>query len=186
MSHQIAKSLLPDEESVDSFQRLCNTFIDELRAHKKQMAMVEKDPENYHPYPAPSAHPDIMASVIEEGDDYNIDFEIFDDNPPPPEPTLEDRKNILIAALNAQAHELSETIIPDRKQPLMQMKFLDAMKVPEEEQTDYQKRHIAEWNAAQTKLQKINRHVAEMLSNIDDLTVKTIDNWELEPFPEVA
>jgi hypothetical protein len=83
MTHKILKSLLPTEDHINSFQRLCNMQIEEMRAHKKHMANVVKDPENYHPYPAPIAHPDIMAVIVEEDDDFNIKFEIVDDIPVP-------------------------------------------------------------------------------------------------------
>ncbi|SRR5216683_1072489 len=129
MVHRISKAFLPTEDHESAFQRLCNNHINELRAHKKQLANVEKtkglkddDPNKYHPYSAPGACPDVLNAVVSYGDDWNIDYEIFDEEEERKKNrTLEEKKNDLSHQLTLKAVELQEKIHPARKRPLLNM-----------------------------------------------------------------
>jgi hypothetical protein len=183
MTHQILKSLLPTEEDVNAFQRLCNVQIEEMRAHDVQMKMVAKDPENYHPYPAPTAHPDIMASITVDGDDYDVDFEIVDDQPPP---TLEQKKRELAAKLFGEVLARREEIIPERKRKLMEMEGYKIMEIKEGDRSKEQVDQLANFQKTSQSLGELEYYHARMEAKIDDLTEQTVAGWEPEALPESA
>lgn len=185
--HKIMKSILPDEESENSFQRLCNLQINELRAHDKHMTMVKKDPERYHPYPPPSAHPDIMAAIVKEDGDYNISYEIIDDTSAdlaPSEPTLEEKKSALVEKLHSAAAELQQPLLPP---PLKQrLLHIELMKIPQDpaERTPEQQAQLDAQLVLSQKLGKLNEAVAIAESAIDDLTEDNVDQWTMPDLSE--
>lgn len=183
MPHKILKSLLPTEDHVNSFQRLVNEQIEKMRIHDAHMKLVAQDPENYHPYPADVAHPDIMAAIVKEGDDYNIEFEIEDDVTPPPL-TLEEKKTKLSQVLIVEASQLQEKIFPARKRSLAAIENSKIFAIEEKDRTDVQKKSINDYQKKVLQLEKINHHYAEMEASIEDLTEANIDGWKPAPFSE--
>jgi hypothetical protein len=205
--HKINRALLPTEIAENSFQRLVNNHIDELRAHKHRLEMIEKtkhlkdgDPNKWTICPPPSAHPDIINSIVEDGDDYNIQYELFDDTPPK---TLDDHKNELNHILNIAARTAHEKIYPSRKMMLLEMDVTDInqdvmdaynklkKKTPEALQALYdglpkaKKDKLDQYKTIQSKQQKVMRHLAEQQAEIHDLTDKNVKTWKHAPFPEV-
>jgi len=178
--HQIAKSLLPTNKHVDAFQRLINVQIDEMRAHDRQMANVKKDPKKFHPYPAPVAHPDIMASIVREGSDYNVEFEVIDDTP---KKTLEEKKQDLANAVLDEATKLQERVIPARKRPLISLKIVEIEAIKKEERTKDQQSFLDEQAAKQKALQDIHLHAMTAVDAIEDLTVDNVDAYVIAPLP---
>jgi hypothetical protein len=176
------KSMLPDEESENSFQRLCNNYIFELQAHRKQMELVKEGKAD--PYPAPTAHPDIVASVIEEEDDWNISYRIEDDTPKPPVKSLDQKRADLVNDVIRIASELQNKIYPVLKLPLLSIKTVQALSVEEEKRTDDQKKIIEVNKDVSDKMNELNATVAQMHSDIADLTEENIDTWK-PSFPEI-
>jgi len=184
MVHRISKALLPTEEHESAFQRLCNNQINELRAHKEQLANVEKtkdlkddDPNKYQPYPAPGAHPDVMNSVVPDGDDWNIDYEIFDEEEERKKNrTLEEKKNDLTHQLNLKAVKLQEKIHPARKRMMLSIE----VQAIHNEISEAVGKHIAD---SQVKGQALTVEEAsikrqEFISRIPDEKKKKLDHSE--------
>lgn len=185
--HTINKSSFPTEEHENAFQRLCNSYIEECRIHAAHMKMVAKDPKNYHPYPAPSVHPDISGAVTQDGDEYNVEYEIVDDITPPPPPvkTLEERKNLLVVKISHDASKAIEEFIPPLKQKLWAMDINRILGKPEEERT---KEEVAKLDDFQLKMkmqEAIHYKLAVAESEIHDLTEENFDQWVVPIFSEV-
>lgn len=181
MPHKILKSLLPTEDAVNSFQRLCNTQIDEMRKYDAHMANVKKDPKTYHPYPPPGAHPDIMSAITTEGNDYNISFEIIDDTPVP---TLADKKAALSASLNQATFAAQEKILPTPKRNLMAIKANKASSIKEADRTAQQAADTTALRAFDGAFAALSEYHAQCESDIYDLTEKTVDAYKLPAAPE--
>lgn len=180
--HQILKSLLPTEQHQNAFQRLCNRQIEEMRVWKKQMMNVAKDPKKFHPYPSPVAHPDIMASIVPVGNDFNIEFEIIDDTP---KPSLSEKKSMIARQVMDEASKRQEKILPARKSPLIAIKIAELSSLPEEERTPDQKVFLGQHAAKARVISAIHLHCATLLSGIEDLTEDNIDAWKPMDFPEI-
>jgi hypothetical protein len=137
--------------------------------------------------PAPTAHPAVEAAVrripgtVDVPDDFVADYQIVDDTPAPP--TLAERKAALAAGVSMQASAAANEIMPPLKSRLVTLQVIDANAVPEDERTEAQKTTMAEHNLRSKRMQAVNRHHAELESQIDDLTDETIDGWKAEPFP---
>lgn len=183
MVHKILKSLLPTEEMVNSFQRLCNAQIEEMRSYDVHMENVKKDPEKYHVYPHPNvgASPDIIASIVPDGDDYNVEFELFDDTPVP---TLEEKKTQLTNELIVEANRLREEILPMRKRAIREIR-VGEIPVKEEERSKEQQTFLDSHLQDVDSMNEIYRHCAELQDQIEDLTEGNIDKWKSTPFPEI-
>jgi hypothetical protein len=181
MPHKILKSLLPTEEHVNSFQRLCNTQIEEMRKYDAHMVNVKKDPKTYHKYPAPVVHPDIMASIIAEGNDYNVSFEIVDDAPVP---TLEEKKNNLYAKLNKIIFDAQEEILPTPKRKLLTLKATKAGAIKPEKLTVQQKADLIALQPYDEKQSALMEYHIQCENDIYDLTEKTVDVYKLPPIPQ--
>lgn len=184
MAHKILKSLLPTDDEENSFQRLCNEQIKEMRAYDKQVKNHEKDPEKYHLYPPPVAHPDIMNAIVKDGDDYNIEFEVEDDTPPPP--TLEEKKRVLVSAVIEEMTALQEKISPHRKRALLQIQANDVLVISEKDRNNDQREFLKSFQDTIVAMDKVHRHAALMQSEIEDLTEKNIGKWKSALFPGVT
>lgn len=183
MPHKMNKSLLPTDEHVDAFQRLCNTHINEMRMHDAHMKRVTKDPKKYHPYPAPSAHPDILNSIVKDGDDYNIEFEIIEEKPVPL--TFEEKKNKLVFELNKSFFDAQQSFMPPLlKQRLAAMEIGKIMIIEDAQRTPEQKKIMAEYQKKEKRLNELAFILAKAESEIHDLTEKNIDSWKLPIFEE--
>lgn len=180
--HKIAKSLLPTNQHVNSFQRLINVQIDEMRAHDQQMANVKKDPKNFHPYPAPVAHPDIMASIVREGNDYNVEFEVVDDAP---QKSLDEKKRDLANSVMAEATRLQDRVIPGRKRALIGLKIVEYDAIKKKNRTKDQQAFLDQQEIKQKMIQDIHVHAVTMVDIIEDLTEGNIDSWKPSAFLEI-
>jgi hypothetical protein len=197
--HKINKDFFPTETHVQAFNKLCSTLIDERTKHDQQMVMVKKtagldanDPKKYQPYPAPSVHPDVDASVVKNGDRYEIQYELFDDK------TLDDKKNNLIRQVTEQAVSIQEKIMPMRKRMLFEMQVnainhtiassvstgvtreeaTAALSVEDRAQLQRNEKFV-EQNRA------ITFHLATLQSDIHDLSERDIATYKPKAFPEV-
>ena len=183
--HKIDKSFFPTEEHEDAFQRLCNSHIQELRAHDKRLKMVEEtknlpddDPEKWVDCPAPVAHPDVAAAVVKDGKDYNISYQIVDGR------SLDEKKQSLLSEVVSKASELQEKIYPMQKRNLLSMKCQMAMK--SQSKTKEEEGDLSMHEKINEKSQQVNFHLAKLQSEIYDLDEKNINEWKPAPFPEVA
>ena len=165
------------------------TLLFDFEAEVRNFIQAKKDHLTTEGVPAPTTHHFVEAAVrripgtVNQPDDFVADYTIVDDTPPAP--TLDERKSALAAQVNADAAALLNQIAPPLKQRLFQFQVNDASRrAPLGTQTDADKAIIAESIARQEKIDAVYRHVAELESQIHDLTDETIDGWKAAPFPE--
>lgn len=174
--HKIHHSFFPSESHENAFQRLCNAHIEELRAHSAQMRMVKKSPETHHPYPAPSAHPDIMAAIVKDGDDFNVEYEVI-------RPTFEEKKSELVHRVSQAAMSaMNEVSVSPLKRRLAAMEIQEILSMDEKKLSKTQKRKLDDHNQRDKKINDIQLKLAQAESEIDDLTETKIDAWTMPSF----
>lgn len=160
---------------------------------------------NFHqPYPAPLAHP-LVQSVLDENDE--PDFEIEDDGPTP-EQVLAGKKNELRGRLGLAEQETINAIVPAgkrrsyayrendirQKDAAVAEKFqknilkraASAMGIIDDINTEVTKarssedaQHLADQEDRRQKIAAIERRAAEVNHSIEDLTLDTIDKWQM-------
>jgi hypothetical protein len=123
-----------------------------------------------------------MASIVTEGSDYNISFEIVDDTPVP---KLEEKKAVLNAQLNSAIFSARETIIPAAKIHLLSIKVNKALAIAEKSRTKDQVSDIAAYQNYNNATTSLSEYAAQCASDIYDLTEKTIDAYKFPPIPKV-
>lgn len=130
--------------------------------------------------PAPTEH-DLIESCVrrvprgEEPDDYVADYEIV-------QPTLDERK----AELTAEVHKAETAALHAKLSPakrrLHSYQLADVV-AKNEEQTEAGKAVIALHHELSGHANRIGRHAAQLLSEIEDLTAETMKKWQAAPFP---
>lgn len=159
----------------------------DFEAEVAKFVQVKKDHLTTEGVPAPTHHQLVELAVRripgseDIPDDFVADYSIVDDTPPPP--TLDEKKNALADQINAEAMALINKIDPPLKRKSLRFKINDAFAVPEDERTDAHKTLIAENIARDRKVETIQRHAAELESQIHDLTEDQVDVWKGAPFP---
>lgn len=111
-------------------------------------------------------------------DDFIANYEIINDAPLPI--TLEQRKQALEGELLNQSKLAREAVVPPRRRLLADLKAQEAKsaETPSPEQTAF----VVEYDAMQQRLVTVQRHFAEQLNEIEDLTEETIGAWKPKPF----
>lgn len=124
-----------------------------------------------------------VARVQEPGkpDTFVPNYKFIDDTPPPP--TLDERKTALAHDLTVQAQRVVDGIMPPLKRRLWAIQSGKAYAVPEKDRGDGHKTTIATHEDRQDKVAEIELHLAQMHSDIHDLTDATFDAWKPAPFP---
>lgn len=129
--------------------------------------------------PAPVEH-HLVESCIrrvpgEDADDYVADYEII-------MPTLDEQKAELTANVHkAEAYALHAKLSPAKRR-LHSYQLADVVG-KNEEQTEEGKAVIATHHELAEHANKIGRHAAQLLSEIEDLDEETIKTWQPAPFP---
>lgn len=130
---------------------------------------------------APTADPLVEAAVarvqypIDAGkpDDFVADYEIEDDTPPPePEPappTLEQRKQTLVAESRQAEQAAIAALMPEGKRRLLGMDYQMAMAVPEADRSPDQLSAIARCEALAAQDRDIRYAAARREAEIDDI-----------------
>lgn len=113
MTYRVPKS---KADAFGDFGVVVARHAEDLNAWHAHMVKTTTDPE-YHPYPAPQAHPEVMAAIREAENGFVPDFEIVDDGPSP-EMILRAKKNALAAMLHQIELDLTQTISPPGKRRL--------------------------------------------------------------------
>lgn len=112
-------------------------------------------------------------------DDYMIaDYEIVDDRP-----SLRSRKDALIHQVGAQEAALMEASLPPGKRRLAALQVQDVLRKPAAERSGAETQFLDEHGARLVREAAIQRHAAEQMSAIEDLTDETIVDWHPVPFP---
>lgn len=111
-------------------------------------------------------------------DDYAIDYEIVDDRP-----SLRMRKDALMHEVTRQEHALLLASMPPGKRRLDGLTAGDLLRKPEAERSDAERTFLAARGARHAREEAIQRHAAQLMSDIEDLTDETIGAWQPTPFP---
>lgn len=133
--------------------------------------------------PAPREHELVEAAVRrvprgDAADDYAIDYEIVDDRP-----GLRARKDALIHDVAQQEHAFLVASMPPGKRRLEGLTAGDLLRKPEAERTEAERTFLADREARHAREEAIQRHAAQLMSDIEDLNEETIGAWKPAPFP---
>ncbi|WP_165941853.1 hypothetical protein [Bradyrhizobium sp. R2.2-H] len=173
-------------------------------ANWSQLARHHKDP-----FPRPSAHPYVEASVRydEAAGKFVEDYEIVDDGPTPDQ-ILAAKKADLIAKIEAAEVAARDAVaLPSGKQRLEALTvsviaatdkaFVDKLikdtapadlaklnvtALVENNRSDEQKAFLADQAAREAKLARIDETAAIAMSSVEDLTVGNVDSFEIPSF----
>jgi len=131
--------------------------------------------------PRPTAHPLIEACVRRvpregQADDFVADYTIIDDTPPPL--SLREKKDRLISEIAKQERDATDRVWPLGKQRLDNMMAIEFMSMPEDNREPHQVAFLDEVKSKQEKIAAIQKQSATLMSQIEDLTSETIDNWK--------
>jgi hypothetical protein len=86
-------------------------------------------------------------------DEFTIDYEIVNDDPPPP--SHEELRARAINESRAQEQAEIDALIPPNKQRLMQMEVNRVFQVPEDERSAEQSKIISDWQELQKQIEEI-------------------------------
>lgn len=163
--------------------------IDDPAAFKARVAAFRQAKLDHHATigePAPREHELVEAAVrrVPRGlsgaaDDYAIDYEIVDDRP-----SLRARKDALIHEVTVQEHALLVISMPPGKRRLDGLKAGDLLRKPAAERSDAEGQFLVDRDARHAREDAIQRHAAQLMSDIEDLTEDTIAAWKPTPFPD--
>jgi len=200
MTHTVGKSRIPNAK----------VFADQVDAYAAEMTqwsahMVEVTAGNAQAYPPPNPAPDIAAAVrrnvAKDGTvTFVPDYEIVDDGPPP-ELLLLQKKGALFNVVAGMERMAGNAVLPIGKRRLQNILLRPALikkatldgeaaqraagieiKVKTKPLTDDEQSLLDEADSIKSKMDAIDLHAAEMLSEIEDLTLDTIDGWKPTPF----
>ena len=127
---------------------------------------------------APAHALDDRAMQENAADDYAIDYEIVDDRP-----SLRARKDALIHEVTQQEHALLAASMPPGKRRLDGLQAGDLLRKPEAERSAAERTFLADRDTRHACEEAIQRHAAQLMSDIEDLTEETISAWKPAPFP---
>lgn len=128
---------------------------------------------------APAHAPGDRAMQDNAADDYAIDYQIVDDRP-----SLRTRKDALIHDVSAHEHALLVASMPPGKRRLDALTAGDLLRKPAAERSEAEKKFLADRDARLAREDAIQRHAAQLMSDIEDLTEDTIGAWRPVPFPD--
>lgn len=161
-------------------------------AQKKAHLLTEGEPAPVPPHPLVAdavkrvAAPVVMIkdklSPKTEPDDFEAAYQIVDDSPPPP--TVEQRREALASKARVEAEELYLKIVPRLKARQLSFQIADANAAKAAgTATDVHEAVLARAVEQNSKMEAIQRHLAEVESQIHDLPDDMIDVWKWPPFP---
>ncbi len=145
------------------FAAMVNAHVAALNAHARHMANVESDPKNFEGYPAPIAQSLVTGAVGWNGSSFFADYDVEDDGVA----AMRARKDALLDMVARLEIAARDAVDPPGKRRLNAIKIArgDAVSTP----TD--------------KLAAIDLLAAEMMAEVEDLTIETIDAWTPKEFP---
>lgn len=102
-------------------------------------------------------------------------YEVVDDSPPPP--SLEERKGILLRALQNAAANIQNAILSPARAKMLDIDVAEALSTSA--RTPAQVAAIAAYTAFQARCVEIQRNAAVAAVEIEDLTERTIGAWKV-------
>jgi len=211
--HEVLKS-----RAAPNFDAAVKTYANELADWRTHMARVEQDKKNnvpkdkaYAPFPAPTADPEVMASIDAGG---AINYKIINDDPSD-DHVLAAKKAVLLQRVAQAADAVIAAISPAAKRPLANIReneilqadatrmkvIMDSQKgilpaigigskTPAEMQAEVAKaRPVTDTNFLQDQAEQrqktdaISRAAAQAMSDIEDLTLQNVDAYVMAPLP---
>jgi hypothetical protein len=107
----------------------------------------------------------------------------FPEGPSGASRSLDARKALLAADVDAEAIEAGKRVQHPLKRDLVQLRAAQAFSVEEEKRTDDDKKAIGELNAVSGQLQVVALHAANLKAAIADLDESSIETWKPAAFP---
>jgi len=171
MTFQIKASNIGDAAAQDAFIQRVEAFRQAKLAHHQTVNE-----------PAPTEHDLIEACVRrvprgEEPYDYVADYEIV-------QPTLDERKQEQAATVHAAEAAALYAKLSLAKRRLLSYQLADVGKKSPFDQTDADKAALDQHRDLAEHAEKVGRHAAQLLADIEDLTEETIKTWRPAPFPK--
>lgn len=172
MTILVYKSAVPEDFEAQVQKHLRDKLNHRLTSDKAAPA---------HPHPAVEAAVRRIPGTKNTPDDYVADYQLVDDRPKPP--TLLDKKRALIAEVTISEYRLLEDILPANKRRLQFIKVHDIQQAQAEgtiinpEETQF----LADEAIRNARFQAIDRKVAAIMSDIEDLTDANIDAYQIPP-----
>lgn len=136
----------------------------------------------FEPYPAPIAHPDIVAAVKTDiAADGNVtyvpDFEIVNDDPTPEQILAAKKEALFHAVSQAEAVAIDAVQLPPGKRRHANIREADIRAKDHQAAADTQ--HLADQESRRAKVDAIARKAAQVMSDVEDLTVETVDAFSI-------
>lgn len=158
---------------------------EQFAARVAAFVKAKLDHHNTVEIPAPAEHHLVEQSVSRvprkgEPDNYVADYEIVDDSP---KKTLRQRKDDLIHNISLQEHELMVAQLAPGKRRLQVLDANAIYQKPVEQRSETERQFIAKHETRMAREAAIQRHAAEQMAAVEDLTDGTIDKWTMDPLP---
>ena len=155
-----------------------------------EKAIVEWTNENtarHDPYPRDEAHPQIEASIKttknEDGSvSYEPDFEVINDDPTPEQILSTKKTELLQRTAEIEQATISAIQGPIGKQRSITIREASILNKKEEDRSEEDVSFLLEQNNKRSRAEAISIKVAEIMSEIEDLTLETIDTFEIPTF----
>lgn len=185
---------------LQSFPESVAAHVAELDYHAAHMELVAKGKADAYPPPDPPVLINQAVSRIERGGKivHVADFVVVDDLPTEQQirdKRLADKKSELISAVSSEESHLSNKAFPIGKRRAAEFARLDILRADDARQRDIGDivKHrppsdtalLNDYNKRSASIESLARHAAMLHSQIEGLTLDTVDTWRPEPFPKV-
>jgi hypothetical protein len=184
MVHKVLRrSILPPlGRGGDAFARAVQMYASEMQSYRTHLANVAADPVNFQAYPAPTASPDIAASI--NPTTLQPDYEIVDYLPVEKGDirALELRKDELHHQVQQMEAVAQHNLLPARKWRLAGLEYERAVNVPVSVRTLEDNQVIKFHTERADNLRELQLHHARLEAQIEDLNFDTINSWTPRPF----
>jgi hypothetical protein len=179
MTHKVLRRNVPNE---DAFAKAVQMYALEMQSYRTHLEALGRDPINFQAYPAPTAPPDIMASINPAT--LQSDYEVVDAIPVEKGDivALELRKSELHHQVQQMEAIAQHNLLPARKWRLAGLEYERAMNTPEADRVIEDNEMIRGHAARISKRRDIQIHHARLEAQIEDLSFDTINSWTPRPF----
>lgn len=200
MTQEVLKAVA---DAFGDFDKLIADHTQEMTRHVAHMEFVRTGQAD--PYPAPQAHPLITACVRQVGSVFIPDYKIVDTLKVAPG-ELRQRQDQLLQQISQAEHNAICAVLPRGKWRAHDLRHSDIIRVDNKRFSELRKidpslaevdvlqlvldgrskedaEFISKHEERRTLCDKIGRHAARLMSEVEDLTEANLHEWKMEPFP---
>lgn len=198
MTFKVAKSQMPE-----GFEASVAKHAHEMKIWREHMQRVANDKKNgvtgdkmHVAYHRPDAHPLVKESVNEND---VADYQIVDDSPTPDQ-ILAAKKELLIGKISMAEAVATRAVTPAGRARAWSIREGDILKSQtpstsvlgtvknaiglSKKLSADDEQFLADQDTRRQKADAIARAAAQMMSDVEDLTVANIDAWKMPDFPK--